>query len=92
MIPTNPTWRDMDSAPKDATWIRVLLEDGAECRAHWACGGGEEQPPFKGWFVARGDYFSEVEPLKWMPEDLSQHHIGQKSAPEYVYDDDDGME
>jgi hypothetical protein len=37
---------------------------------HFAEGGGEEQPPFRGWFVPYGDGrsgFYQVRPIEWQP-------------------------
>lgn len=90
----NP-WRSLDRAPKDSTWVEVKvaisrpLDDKRTDErllpskvfiAHYACGGGEEQPPFIGWFeaVTRLDgstsYFSGIpEPYAWRP--LSQPEI-----------------
>ena len=37
---------------------------------HFADGGGEEQPPFRGWFMPYGDRtsgFYEVRPVEWQP-------------------------
>lgn len=47
-------WRPIETAPRDATEVRVRLRDGRVVdRAHWACDlSGEKQPPFRGWFVA----------------------------------------
>lgn len=49
-------WRSMDRAPKEGYPIQhvdLLMEDGSiEKNAHWAQDlSGEDQPPFRGWFV-----------------------------------------
>lgn len=45
-------WNPMTTAPKDATEVMLLMNTQAIYpRAHWADGGGEEQPAFRGWFV-----------------------------------------
>jgi hypothetical protein len=46
-----PGWRPIETAPRNATWIRVMLKSGKEIDAHWAQDlSGECQPPFAGWF------------------------------------------
>lgn len=64
-----PDWRPIRTAPKDATWIQVRMEDGTIHRAHWASNlSGEEQPPFEGWFVDRKTHFLGIhEPKEWKP-------------------------
>jgi hypothetical protein len=48
-------WRDMSSAPKDATWVEVKSRNGMTWAAHWAQDlSGEEQPVFSGFFVFDG--------------------------------------
>ena len=69
----------MDRAPKDCTTVQLLFDGGLVVRgAHWAEDlSGEEQPPYRGWFVPvkREDgttaYNSEVpgEPRAWAPMD-----------------------
>lgn len=63
-------WRSMDSAPHNATWVKVKMADGRVLRAHWASDlSGEEQPPFRGWFVSAGSYMRGIEnPIAWRPE------------------------
>lgn len=48
--PSAGQWLPMHTAPRDASWIEVLTVNGEIHRAHFASGGGEEQPPFEGWF------------------------------------------
>lgn len=70
-------WRTMDRAPKDCTHVHLLMDGGVTVKdAHWAEDlSGEEQPPFRGWFVAVKDgtgkflYNREVpgEPCAWAP-------------------------
>ncbi len=70
----NP-WRSMDRAPKNCTWVDVKIQStGRVYRAHYASGGGEEQPPYEGWFEAvyRLDgsitYMAGIpEPFAWRP-------------------------
>ena len=66
--------QSLDTAPKNATYILALATDRYRNRfwlvVHWAQGGGEEQPPFRGWFYHCGDGYSEIQPqyiLGWMP-------------------------
>lgn len=58
--------------PKDARWIIGLLPGGRVERVHWADGGGEEQPPYRGWFRQAGepgDGFVQVpDPIAWRHE------------------------
>lgn len=67
-------WRDMASAPKNATEIILRLP----CKGwpghysmigHWAQDlSGEEQPPFRGWFWRHADGFAQLpEPTGWKP-------------------------
>lgn len=73
-------WQPISTAPKDATWIRLLLKSGEEVKGHWAQDySGENQAPFDGWFTEgkarqKGDPkyaggFVEVAspPTHWMP-------------------------
>ena len=44
-------WGPIATAPKNATWIEVIMSDGTTLEAHWAQDlSGEDQPPFQGWF------------------------------------------
>jgi len=67
------TWQPIETAPKDATEILLLVEkDGMKhpIVAHWAHGGGEDQPPFgPAWFRWTGWDFAEVihKPTHWAP-------------------------
>lgn len=57
--------------PKNASWQRVRLASGEEHTAHWACDlSGEDQPPFRGWFIKAGSCsgFTQIdEPTSWRP-------------------------
>lgn len=64
-------WQDIETAPRDATHIEVLLEDGTihnDC--HYAVDiTGEWQAPFKGWFIPTSTGFVEInKPVKWRPK------------------------
>ncbi len=67
------TWQPIKTAPKNATEILVLLEHKGDRHvmvAHWAEDlGGEEQPPFRGWFFWNVWQFSALpsEPTHWTP-------------------------
>lgn len=72
----NATWRSMNTAPKNATWVllrvpcaRKGLPATMTIVGHWADGGGDEQPRFRGWFQDTGYGFAEItpEPTGWMP-------------------------
>lgn len=70
----------MHTAPQNATTILVVMEDGTQQEAHWAQDlSGEEQPPFRGWFVASRDRSGKVygysqisEPVGWKPIELKE--------------------
>jgi hypothetical protein len=69
LIPPEP-WLPMKDAPRNATDVRVKLADGTiHERAHWAEDlSGSDQPPFTGWFIRVGDYFSGItEAVGWQP-------------------------
>lgn len=64
-------WQTIDTAPKDASEILLRAPEGCVV-AHWAYGGGEDQPPFgPAWFYNAGTYFNQVasryKPTHWMP-------------------------
>lgn len=69
--------RPISEAPTNATAILAWSSDRYGNRfwivAHWAQGGGEEQPPFRGWFYQCGDGYAQVgfEMLGWveLPEE-----------------------
>jgi len=66
-------WRKMKSAPWNTypiQHIQIMTSTGEiyiDC--HFACGGGEDQPRFSGWFVpfTHGRGFYEVNPILWRP-------------------------
>ncbi len=63
-------FRSMVGAPKNATWIEVLTEDGHIQKAHWAQDeSGEYQPAFRGWFAKNGEcgFYQIDEPIAWKP-------------------------
>lgn len=69
-------WNPIATAPRNATDIRVRMEDGSILEpAHWACDlSGEDQPAFRGWFIpvrdSRGTiscYRGIPEPTEWQP-------------------------
>ena len=63
-------WDDLSTAPKDCTMVRGINKDGGILEPmHYACGGGEEQPAFDGWFLpnSSGRGFYEVSPVAWQP-------------------------
>lgn len=68
-------WQPIKTAPLNATEVILRVPvargwpDHYQVIAHWASGGGEEQPPFRGWFRHNGFGFSEVsgEPTHWRP-------------------------
>jgi hypothetical protein len=56
--------------PMNATWIVGQMPDGGALRVHWADGGGEEQPRYRGWFRQAGanNNFQVDDPVAWRPE------------------------
>lgn len=67
-------WDPMANAPSRGS--SILKVRGRDAKGailepmHFAEGGGEEQPSFKGWFVPYGDGMSgsyEVHPVEWQP-------------------------
>lgn len=78
-------WRTMATAPKNATSVRVKMKDGTVHEdAHWAQGGGEDQPPFIGWFIPVKNEAGETtwfcgidDPAYWQPRlAISPEKIG----------------
>jgi hypothetical protein len=68
--PVHRDWRPIATAPRDATDIRVRDENGTENVAHFAHGGGEDQPPYgPAFFVKVGSYNAELrpQPIEWLP-------------------------
>lgn len=49
---------------------------------HYACGGGEEQPPFEGWFVPykHGEGFYQVQPVEWQPLSATYDDLTAQSS------------
>lgn len=69
-------WDPMSNAP--VTGYPILRVRGRDKdgklieNMHYAEGGGEEQPPFKGWFVPAGERsYSGVDPVEWQPMNAS---------------------
>lgn len=76
-----PVWRDMKSAPRNATEIVLRIPapgwPGYYAQiGHWAEGDGSEQPAFKGWFRNTGHGFTELpEPTGWLWASLPNHTV-----------------
>jgi hypothetical protein len=72
----------MNSAPRNAKWLILLLNNGTTVRAHYAEDlSGEDQPPFRGWFEEMGSHgFSEVsgDPIGWKPEPAGESNTEGK--------------
>lgn len=63
-------WDPMANAPTRGKIIHVRGRDAAGNilePVHYACGGGEEQPAFDGWFKPCGSGFMECRPVEWQP-------------------------
>lgn len=64
-------WDPLTTAPTEGmvVLVRGRTEDGQLLEdMHYAYGGGDEQPPFCGWFVSSGSYFMECSPVEWQPK------------------------
>ena len=67
------SWKPIYSAPKNATEILLLVEKNGERHAlvaHWAEGGGEDQPRFgPAWFRWTEWGYQEIDskPTHWAP-------------------------
>ena len=68
-------WKSMDTAPRNASWILLKIPKRAGWPnyrvvvAHFAEGGGDEQPRFgPAWFWDGGGEYLEIgeEPIGWM--------------------------
>jgi len=68
--------RPMSEAPTTGPIVEILVAttDRAGCNgwliAHYAEGGGEEQPRFQGWFYWTGHGFDQIDDSKlmgWLP-------------------------
>lgn len=66
-------WDPMSNAPTEGH--PILRIRGRDIHGnilepiHYACGGGEDQPAFKGWFIPyqTGSGYYEVFPVEWQP-------------------------
>lgn len=68
-------WDPMNSAPSRGSKILDIRGRAADGRVlepmHYAHGGGEEQPRFRGWFIPCGSRFQQVEPVEWQPLEVA---------------------
>ena len=69
-------WQPIKTAPRDGMpetillWVPTLHGTGGPVLAHWAHGGGDDQPRFgPAWFFWTGFHFQELreKPTHWMP-------------------------
>lgn len=64
-------WDPMTNAPMEGRpilYIRGRSANGTILEPmHYAYGGGDEQPAFRGWFVPFGSGFIQVSPVEWQP-------------------------
>lgn len=72
--PASEGWREIGTVPKNATEVELRIPKKGwpgfyRVIAHWADGGGDEQPRFRGWFRDTGYGFAEIgdEPDAWRP-------------------------
>lgn len=80
-------WDPMSNAPTAGypiLEVRGRTSDGRLLEPmHFAFGGGEEQPAFRGWFVPRGDRnsgFYQVDPVEWQPLTASPNELAPSGA------------
>lgn len=86
-----PGLRPMTEAPTTGPIVEILAAttNRAGCKGwlivHYADGGGEEQPRFRGWFYWTGYGFDEVPEaslIGWLPlPDLNTYTMPRKPAP-----------
>jgi hypothetical protein len=63
-------WDAMSSAPTAGKIMEVRgrSENGNIFEPmHYAYGGGDEQPAFRGWFIPAGGGYMQVLPVEWQP-------------------------
>lgn len=63
-------WDPMSNAPTDGEilFVRGRDKDGNILEnIHYAYGGGEEQPFFRGWFIPVDRGYHQVFPVEWQP-------------------------
>lgn len=67
-------WKPIETAPRNATEIELRFPKKGhpghfDAIGHWADGGGDDQPRFRGWFRDTGYGFAEFgpEPTHWRP-------------------------
>lgn len=82
-------WDPMDNAPTEGQILEVRGRDAAGSvlePMHYAYGGGDEQPAFRGWFVPfkSGRGFFQVSPVEWQPLRVPTTSIsGQTKEPSH---------
>jgi len=81
--------RPMAEAPTTGPVVEVLVAttDRAGCKgwliAHYADGGGEDQPRFRGWFFWTGFDFRQIESgtlLGWLPLPMLDARMSAEGA------------
>lgn len=80
-------WKPISTAPKNATVIEVRMQDGTvHTEAHWAQDlSGEDQPPFRGWFVPVKDASGKTVSFREIIAPM--HWREKKGGPENAEDD-----
>ncbi len=65
-------WDPMSNAPSEGSPIMEVRGRGEKGEIfedmHYAYGGGEDQPYFRGWFIPSGQGFMQVRPVEWQPK------------------------
>jgi hypothetical protein len=81
-------WDALESAPQRGYPILSVRGRTADGKVipdmHRAFGGGEEQPPFDGWFAPYPpptSGFHQVSPVEWQPLHAGQPAAGRPPAP-----------
>lgn len=73
MAPFLQGWHPMSDAPLNATDVWLLFRDGRQEVAHWAHGGGEDQPVFgPAWFKKCGSGYVQVSGTPYAWQEVTQ--------------------
>lgn len=64
-------WDPMSNAPSEGHPIMEVRGRDEHSKIienmHYAYGGGDDQPAFRGWFTPWGNGFLQVRPVEWQP-------------------------
>lgn len=94
-----PILRPIKDVPRTAEWVLGLSRDKhgnlSWLPVHWACGGGEDQPPFRGIFARGGGGFYQIseesllgfilvpqpDEFRFEAQQICPGHVGMKDYP-----------